>query len=313
MSYKTGISWTSASWNPVTGCTKVSAGCKHCYAERGWGRLKHLPDYADRAFADVVCHQERLSKPLHWKKPSKIFVNSMSDLFHDDVPDEFIDQVFAVMALTPRHIYQILTKRPERMLAYTKRLGGSFKLFDVAVSKLGYTKEFSAARLAGWPLPNVWLGVSVEDQATADERIPILLQAKAALHWISAEPLIGPIDLEQVPVGMSGPLRPGAAGLAPRLGWVVVGGESGGKARPMRIDWARSLRNQCKQAEIPFFFKQTGLWQHLEVVEDSRNIRADKLRYFPEIDATFHRMVGNGNDELDGHACKAWPDVRAIG
>ena len=243
MADKTKIEWTEATWNPVTGCTKVSQGCKHCYAEREWPRLtKLVPAYAGRAFSDVRCHPERLEQPLRWKKPRRIFVNSMSDLFHEDVPVDFIEQVFDMMKRCPQHTFQILTKRAGRM---------QFILW----SELDWE-----------PLPNVWLGVSVEDQATADERIPLLLDTPAAVRWISAEPLLNDLDIrwwlqEKM-------LRPGVMNGAAyinshmdnRLDWVVVGGESGPKARPMHPDWARSLRDQCAAAGVPFLFKQWGEW-----------------------------------------------------
>lgn len=278
MADKSGIEWTEATWNPVTGCSKVSTGCKHCYAERDWARLKHLPTYAGRAFNDVACHPERLDQPLRWRRPRRIFVNSMSDLFHPAVPDEFIDQVFAVMALAPRHTFQVLTKRPERMLVYMARLGRSAKLLDSAARALGYTFKFQGEYMVSFPLSNVLIGVSVEDQTTADERIPLLLKTPAAVRWVSAEPLLGPVDLYAVPVrdtstccGAAGddddvcydnPLSRcfdrshGVDGAS--IDWLVVGGESGPKARCMDSDWARSLRDQCAASGVPFFMKQMG-------------------------------------------------------
>ncbi len=264
MSDKTGIAWTDATWNPVTGCSKVSQGCKHCYAEREWGRLSanhKATNYYGRSFSDVACHEDRLDQPLRWKKPRMIFVNSMSDLFHEDVPDAFIDRVFAVMALAKRHTFQVLTKRPERMLRW---FDPGFDNREHAVGQA--MQEIAAARggddagLPEWPLPNVWLAVSVEDQATADERIPLLLQSPAAVRWVSAEPLIGPMDMAEVPVGMSGPLRPdGVTGSGtPKLDWIVCGAESGPQSRIMRAEWARKLRDDCVSAGVPFFMKQLG-------------------------------------------------------
>jgi len=260
MSDKTGIAWTDASWNPVTGCTKVSQGCKHCYAEREWVRLSANPkatSYYGRAFTDVVCHEDRLDQPLRWKKPRMIFVNSMSDLFHEDVPDEFIDRVFAVMALAEQHVFQVLTKRPDRMLAYLTTKNRE----DIIGEKAMPIVSKDDFGILEWPLPNVWLGVSVEDQAAADKRIPVLLQTPAAVRWVSAEPLIGPVDFEDVPVGMFGPLRPHSNTDNPRLDWIVCGGESGGsKARPMHPDWAEDIQSECEEAGVPFFFKQWGEW-----------------------------------------------------
>lgn len=238
MSDKSKIEWTDATWNPVTGCSKVSAGCKHCYAEREWPRMtKLVPAYAGRAFSDVRCHPERLEQPLHWKKPRRIFVNSMSDLFHEDVPREFIWKVFAIMEQCPQHTFQILTKRAERM---RKEVINAFNTLCV-----------------GW-LPNVWIGVSVEDQATADERIPLLLQTPAAVRWISAEPLLGRIDLATIRHGADDDLP--IFGTQWGVDWVVVGGESGPNARPMHPEWARSLRDQCAASGVPFLFKQWGEW-----------------------------------------------------
>ena len=278
----TGIVWTDETWNPVTGCTKVSQGCKHCYAERDWQRLQHLPRFAGRAFTDVVCHPERLDQPLRWSKPRRVFVNSMSDLFHDDVPDEFIDEVFAVMALATQHTFQVLTKRPERMRDYMLDPAMNNR-FGMARARIFYAHSVCDCDV--WmsgqqfrPLPNVWLGVSVEDQATADERIPILLQTPAAVRWISAEPLLGPIDLTSLmyypcPNADDMTMDPGTGsyeccrqceftGIGNDIGidWVVAGGESGPKARPSHPDWFRSLRDQCAEAGVAFLFKQWGGW-----------------------------------------------------
>lgn len=204
MSDKSGIQWTDASWNPVTGCTKVSQGCKNCYAEPMFERLASQDGnvYTGRKFTDVACHPERLVQPLRWARGRVIFVNSMSDLFHESVPFEFIASVFAVMGVTCRHTYQILTKRPDRMLAF----------FDWVHDEVGLTEWAADERIRdhwpegvpwegydncgpAYPYQNVWLGVSVEDQATADERIPKLLETPAAVRFISAEPLLAPVDL----------------------------------------------------------------------------------------------------------------------
>lgn len=279
MADKTGIEWTDATWNPVTGCSKVSAGCKHCYAERDWARMVHLPAYQGRAFTDVACHPERLDQPLRWKKARRVFVNSMSDLFHESVPFEFIDRVFAVMALAKQHVFQVLTKRPERMRDYMLRLSKSAKLLDDAARTLGYTFEFNGAYFVSWPLSNVWLGVTVEDQAAADERIPLLLDTPAAVRWISAEPLLGPVDLARMSPKMFAAKANALTGNwkrdggptkreTPTLDWVVVGGESGPNARPIHPQWARSLRDQCASAGVPFLFKQWGEWfPHPEIID----------------------------------------------
>ncbi|MDD2750841.1 MAG: phage Gp37/Gp68 family protein [Acidithiobacillus sp.] len=259
MTDKTGIAWTDATWNPVTGCAKVSQGCKHCYAEREWARLSANPKavkYYGRTFTNVACHEDVLDQPVRWKKPRMIFVNSMSDLFHESVPDDFIDKVFAVMALAEQHIFQILTKRPERMLAYLNTPGREDTIGNTAIPAI----RPDCFGVLEWPLPNTWLGVSAEDQETANARIPVLMNTPAAVRWVSAEPLLGPIDFEDVPVGMNGPLRPYAETKLPKLDWVVVGGESYPDARPMHPNWAVSIQQQCDEANVPFFFKQWGEW-----------------------------------------------------
>lgn len=250
MSIKSKIVWTDATWNPVTGCSKLSAGCKHCYAEREWPRMTRLVSaYAGRDFGDVRCHEDRLGQPLRWKKPRRIFVNSMSDLFHPAVPDEFIDRVFAVMSMCPQHIFQVLTKRPERMLKHPifSHSGTCLWVGVRQEAERMFSKEPGPISKA---LPNVWLGVSIEDQKTADVRIPPLLDTPAAVRWISAEPLLGPVRLDEH--GLHG--GPG------QLDWVVVGGESGPEARPMHPAWPRSLRDHCASAGVPFLFKQWGEW-----------------------------------------------------
>jgi protein gp37 len=258
----TKIEWTEKTWNPVTGCTKVSPGCDHCYAEgiaRRFAGSKAFP----RGF-EVTLHPERLDAPLRWRKPARVFVNSMSDLFHKDVPDEFIARVWAVMAATPQHTYQILTKRHGRM----RSLLGS-EAFKVAVGLqyvFGDDVPDDASAGLGWPLPNVWLGVSVEDQQRADLRIPALLDTPAAVRFLSCEPLLGPVDLEHVGEHRLAVLDPDDTGHedgimwhpGPAIDWVIVGGESGPGARPMQIDWAATLVKQCQRAGAAAFVKQLG-------------------------------------------------------
>lgn len=245
------IEWTDATWNPVTGCSKVSDGCKHCYAERVFARMSQnpkVPAYHGRKFTDVMCHEERLNEPLKWRKPRMIFVNSMSDLFHEDVPDEFIEKILRVMGDAWWHTYQILTKRPDRMKQHMNRF-------------------------APWRPHNIWLGVSVENQETADERIPLLLETMAAVRFVSYEPALGPVEFchEFVEdVGWIDSLR-GACHIdgcnepirGERIHWVIAGGESGPNARPSHPDWFRSVRDQCQAAGVPFFFKQWGEWMPL--------------------------------------------------
>jgi protein gp37 len=293
----------------LTGCEKASPGCKFCYSEREWVRLSANPKtvYFGRKFTDVMCHPERLDQPLRWTRARKIFVNSMSDLFHDAVPVEFIDQVFAVMALAPRHTFQILTKRPARMRDYMIRITQEPEHLDAAARTLGHVLSFD-----GLPLPNVWLGGSVENQETANERIPILLRTPAAVRWISAEPLIGPLGL--IHVALAGTTFNALAkrtgqNTIPGLDWVVVGGESGPllKSRPMLPIWARNLTDQCDSAGVPVFYKQEGSWLHIQSVEDSGAFPANKLHYFPHIDATFIHRKGGGAETLDGQTYQHFP------
>jgi protein gp37 len=248
-------------WNPVTGCQKLSPGCKNCYAERIANRF-----WGDRKFTDVVCHEDRLEIPLSWKKPRRVFVNSMSDLFHKDVPFEFVDRVFAVMGRSQHHTFMILTKRPDRMLEYFKSeklyervLNQAYKLDSkLLVQDEGLGIGISNLSESAWALPNVWLGVSVENQKAADERIPYLLKTPAAVRFVSCEPLLGPVDLDTVVRANLKNVR--LAGGSEGIDWVIAGGESGPGARPMHPDWARSLRDQCQAAGVPFFFKQWGEW-----------------------------------------------------
>jgi protein gp37 len=253
MSDKTSIEWTDATWNPVTGCTKVSSGCDHCYAERITERF-----HGRGSFAEVQLHWDRVQLPMRWRKPRRVFVNSMSDLFHDEVPAEFIASVFATMAVTPNHTYQVLTKRHGRL----RSLLNTEKFADDVWALVWQFDGGLAWRKRHWPLRNVWVGVSVEDQKWADIRIPALLETPAAVRWLSCEPLIGPVRL-------LASLMVGAA-LEPRggIGWVVAGGESGPGARPMHPDWPRRILADCRAASVPFLFKQWGAWGPLSPVDD---------------------------------------------
>jgi protein gp37 len=274
---KSKIEWTDATWNPVRGCSLVSAGCTNCYAMREAHRHSSKPSGAYHGLTRMTEHgpvwtgevrlvPELLDQPLRWKRPRRIFVNSMSDLFHEQVPDEFIDQIVGAMAWGQQHVFQILTKRPKRMLGYCKDLGSLSpgKRALRIVRAQGWKLPDETTGGMDWPLRNVWLGVSCEDQETADERIPLLLQTPAAVRWISAEPLLGPIDLTRLPVprefiDQSFGERGGEfVFVHPKIDWVVAGGESGPRARPTHPDWIRSLRDQCQAAGVPFFFKQWG-------------------------------------------------------
>lgn len=269
MADKSKIEWTDATWNPIRGCSLVSGDCTNCYAMRQAHRqsgpgaayegLTRMTEHGPIWIGDVRLVPELLDQPLCWKRPRRIFVNSMSDLFHEQVPDQFIDKVFAVMALAGQHNFQVLTKRPERMRDYLNSTSGgqiSLTMDQPQWVRLPTRKAWPRFPEA-WPLSNVWLGISCEDQKSADERIPMLLQIPAAVRWVSAEPLLGPMDL----TGWFYSDEPG--GLASnKPQWVVVGGESGPHARPMHPDWVRSIRDQCYAAGVPFFFKQWGRWGH---------------------------------------------------
>ena len=290
MADATPIEWTDATWNPITGCTRVSEGCRNCYAEvmaarfsgpgqwgEGLARIVRDPNgkAIDHRWTGKLRFNNRaLDLPLRWRKPRRIFVNSTSDLFHEDVPDEWIDKVFAVMALTPQHTFQVLTKRPERMQDYLTAHPARIIIERWAdhAGKIcgdgGYSDVMQNDRTA---LQNVWMGTSVEDQATAEARIPHLLATPAAVRFVSAEPLLGPLYLDDMCDGHKfiDALRgkwwhdsepPHIECDKPRLDWVIVGGESGPGARPMHPDWARSIRDQCQAAGVAFFFKQWGEW-----------------------------------------------------
>jgi protein gp37 len=243
MADNTSIEWTDATWNPVAGCTKVSKGCDNCYAERLTERF-----HGKGSFGTVTLHPDRLNLPLRWRKPRMVFVNSMSDLFHDHVPDAFIAQAFAVMAIASRHTFQVLTKRPGRMVSLLGRQEFERAVLLAIDRLLADEPRFGSDSLTGsfyraaYPLRNVWLGTSVENQRWADIRIPKLLETPSVVRFLSCEPLLGPVDLDA----------------ANRVDWVIVGGESGPLARPMDAAWARSLRDQCSEAGVPFFFKQWG-------------------------------------------------------
>lgn len=250
MSYQSRIEWTDATWNPVTGCTKVSAGCANCYAERMAARF---PDRFGDWRGGVVVHQNRLDQPLRWRKPRRVFVCSMGDLFHENVPLGVIGDVLRTARACPQHTFMFLTKRPDRMRK-------ALLCWDCD------------GGCNGIDCRHLWFGVSVEGQATADERIPVLLDTPAAVRFISAEPLLGPVDLgkwihgscfaHDADVGGSGKCAGHRCGedWLREFHWVICGGESGPGARPMHPDWARSLRDQCLAAGVPFFFKQWGEW-----------------------------------------------------
>jgi protein gp37 len=299
----TKIEWATHVWNPIVGCSVVSPGCTNCYAMKMAARLEAMgrrTDVDDNGYATgwinplqhycgttkssnagavwtgkvAMAPDSILTAPLRWRKPKRIFVNSMSDLFHENVLDEWIDLVFAVMALCPQHTFMVLTKRADRMRGYfAARQDGDpwAEAADEIADLIGMDDHPVVLEPRDIPIPNVWLGVSVENQKAADGRIPHLLGTPAAVRFISAEPLLGPVDLrhfdlpggyeEVYPLGAPTGVEFGTGeGPGPRLDWVIAGGESGPGARPMHPDWARSLRDQCAEAGTAFFFKQWGGW-----------------------------------------------------
>ena len=324
----TSIEWTDKTWNPVVGCSIVSKGCDNCYAMKMAGRLEAMGQEKYKGLTrktesgrtiwtgKVSFSEKALLEPLSIKKPTKFFVDSMGDLFHEHVPFDWVDKVFAVMALTPQHTYQVLTKRAERMAEYLTSKGRIRAIYELVAEYCDVKAIDTPATFL--PLPNVWLGTSIEDQKTADERIPHLLRVPAKVRFLSCEPLLGPIDLTKIKASSCSsyhPLEshPISSPDNPLISWVIVGGESGPKARPMHPDWVRSLRDQCEAAGVSFFFKQWGEWR--EVDEDS-----EELEHFDRIVnglgnegrppcAIFMRKVGKkaAGNGLDGRVHLEFP------
>lgn len=281
------IEWTDEVWNPVTGCTKVSDGCKNCYAERMSKRLAGRFGYPADVPFKVTLHQDKLNDPFKWKKPRRVFVNSMSDLFHKDIPFEFVSEMFMVMALNQQHTFQILTKRPDRMLKYFNKGHEGIAPYFLAMGKtINWLETTEKEALTDdirlrWPLENVWIGVSVENQQAANVRIPMLLQTPAKVRFLSMEPLLESVDLSAwiPPTGTrwkcsycgawseeyslhcgSCGKEGGYSGSYAKPDWIIVGGESGPGARPMHPDWVIDIRDQCIAANVPFLLKQWGEW-----------------------------------------------------
>ncbi|MER9710226.1 phage Gp37/Gp68 family protein [Mesorhizobium sp. M0174] len=333
MADKSAIEWTDATWNPIVGCSIDTTGCIHCYAMKMAGRIEAMtaalrakgqtgaPHYDGTTKVVngktvwtgklAMAPDHILTEPLTWRTPRRIFVNSMGDLFHEDVPDEWIDKVFAIMALAPQHTFQVLTKRAKRMREYLAASRASpvaleameitlFDHFANPASEVGKGCIIAGdiPHLKVWPLPNVWLGVSAERQQEADERIPELLATPAAIRFVSAEPLLGPIDFTRMRPAPERQIygfpnldalrgawfvdghRPDdeIPDTAVRIDWIIVGGESGPGARPMHPAWARSIRDQCQAAGVPFFFKQWGAWAPGNWAFDLD----DHLHFFPD-------------------------------
>ena len=361
MGDRTNIEWTDATWNPVRGCSRVSEGCTRCYAERVAGRfsgpglpyegLAVMTDAGPRWTGKVALVPEHLEDPLRWKKPRRIFVNSMSDLFHESLSDEDIERVFGVMALATQHTFQVLTKRAERMASWFNDTRGSLETREIhvlrAAEHLGHKRwgapdapfvfdsrgnephlymNASAERVRnrrrwpGWPLPNVWLGVSVEDQVRAEELVPELLATPAAVRFLSCEPVLGPLDLWAF---FTSDLRDKSlaalkSGRMPGVDWVIAGGESGPDARPMHPGWARSLRDQCAAAGVPYFFKQHGEWAPRGIVGGGRQ-RGDEAgrELYIEPTGTIHATDEDGMGEpWTPEASKkfdGWALIRRVG
>lgn len=281
MSDKSAIEWTDATWNPTTGCDRVSPGCANCYALNLAARLKRMGQPAYQVDGDprtsgpgfaLTLHPERVALPLRWARPRRVFVNSMSDLFHPDVPDAFIASVFAAMALGGRHTFQLLSKRPERMRAWLTRDNAEASVREAAY-ELDFGRAVTTMDLTPWPLPNVWLGASVEN-ARWRTRIDELRETPAAVRFLSCEPLLGPLgelDLEGIH-------------------WVIVGGESGSRHRPVQPAWVTEIRDQCASVEVPFFFKQ---WGGLTSKSGGRMLEGRTWDGWPEAEASLLEIVAS--------------------
>lgn len=297
----TKIEWTEATWNPVSGCDKISDGCKNCYAEKMAKRLQAMGAKGyENGFA-VTLHPERLNEPTKRKKPTMYFVCSRGDLFHDDVPFEFIDDIFATMIHNSHHTFQILTKRPERMKQYFAR------------PKELIEEYFPSGVIL--PAPNIWLGVTAENQEQADKRIPILLDTPAHKRFVSIEPMIGKIDLEMITMeNINSRFRTILSSLSgkktlwdtmhlineenvEKLDWVICGGETGANARPMHPNWVRSLRDQCQETKTPFFFKQWGEWIYNDFNGELLPDRVGKKLAGHLIDGDEYREMIGGDDD----------------
>ena len=315
MSNNTSIQWTDNTWNPIVGCSRVSEGCKNCYAERMAGRLAAM---GKRQYQDVVGDgltygpnagwtgetalvESALSDPSYWKKGKRVFVCSMGDLFHPSVPFDWVDRVFTVMALCPRHTFQVLTKRPERMAEYFNYAVKFDNLEEEIARRVGWEGKWPRPTEGDWPLRNLWIGTSVENQAAADERIPHLLRCQPAVCFLSLEPLLGPVDLSLW-------VNDGNVDCSAPIHWVIVGGESGPKARPCDIAWIRSIRDQCAAAGVPCFVKQLGSNCH----DSESGILGRQAPWDPELQGTYRRLrAPKGGDPAEWPAdllnVRQWP------
>ncbi|MCW2900736.1 MAG: hypothetical protein JWO67_3001 [Streptosporangiaceae bacterium] len=320
MSANTTIEWTrnddgtpGRTWNPATGCTKISVGCDNCYAETIAERFRGYAAFPNGF--DVQVRANKVNDPLTWRKPTRVFVNSMSDMFHADIDQAWIADVFAVMAAAQKHTFQLLTKRHARMRSL---LNSPEFIAQVRSRALG--KGLPADQWQ-WPIANLWLGVSVENQEWADIRIRPLMQTPAAVRFLSCEPLLGPIKLHRGHTHCPTHDFPGGfcTGGCPDLiapNWVIVGGESGRKARPMDPQWATSLRDQCAEADIPYFFKQWGEWAPSGYLVIRSRPEPGSVLVGDPVDDLGHRIelrrVGKkaAGRELDGLEHNAFPEPR---
>ena len=335
----TGIEWCERTWSPVVGCSPVSAGCQHCWAARTLRRLggnpalpayspvcgpsgvKRLTDdgpHGPRMAGDVRWLPERLGQPLSWQPPkdgsrARIFVVPQGDLFHEVVTDERIAAVFGVMAATPRHRYLVLTKRPERMLAWFRWVAAlpTDPWTECHFHALTRDGNDEAIHLKSeeepgrpWPLPNVWLGVTAEDQRAADERIPLLLQAPAALRWVSVEPLLGPVDLQPTLQASWGVANEAGAPVLPGIDWVVVGGESGPGARTCDVGWIRSVVRQARWSSVAVFVKQLGAKMKANELDWDGPQTAGRWDDGPVL---AHRKGGNPAEWPEDLRIREWP------
>ena len=291
-------------WNPMTGCSHVSDGCRNCFAEAMTARFRkdHKPWTAQNAEYNVRLHPGRLGQPLKWRKPRRVFVNSMSDLFHERVPDVFIAQVLSTMFRAPLHTYQVLTKRSIRMQ----------QLMNSAAFKEQVFHGFDSGH---WPPQMLWLGVSCEDQKTFDERVPLLLQTPAAVRWVSLEPLLAPIILDDVGGGGHTALTTEIDHAEDtKLDWVIAGAESGPGARPCHPEWLRSIRDQCSTSGVAFFLKQRGEFLPMSEAK-GRGLRWTQRvcemasgAYYPEWMCRVGKKAAGR--ELDGRTWDEFPEVK---
>jgi protein gp37 len=307
---RTKIEWAEHVWNPATGCTPISEGCQNCYAKRMANRLRGRCGYPQDDPFRVTLHEDRLGEPLRWKKPRRVFVCSMGDLFHDDVPHEFIYGIWDVMVQSKQHTFLVLTKRPDRMKSFIEKV--MCNRMDYALTFGGTPEGKKARKWAQKPVQNVWLGVTAENQQRADERIPILLQIPAAVRFVSVEPMLGPVDLLSndylggcinCEVCLDNPGTCVNCAQNRKLDWIICGGESGPGARPMRLDWARSLCDQCQAAGVPFFFKQWGEYGPNWLNDDN----GKKIEGSEWMDRVGKKAAGR---ILDGRTWDEYPEVR---